>query len=51
MVLDEFKKAKDIFGIKKLVFNKIPIVADCGSTIIAEYGISNKFNSWGCIDH
>ena len=51
MVLDDFKEALDIFGIKDLVFDKITVVADCGSNIVTEDGISNKFNLLGCIDH
>jgi hypothetical protein len=33
------------------VFDKIIVVADCGSNIIAEDGISSEFNLLGCIDH
>ena len=51
IVLDEFKKALDIFNIKDLVFDKIIVVADCGSNIVAEDGISSEFNLLGCIDH
>ena len=51
MVLDEFKEALDIFGIKDLVFDKISVVADCGSNIVAKDGISSEFDLLGCIDH
>ena len=51
MVLDEFKEALDIFGIKYLVFDKITVVADGGSNIVAEDGISSEFDLLGCIDH
>ena len=51
MVLDEFKEALDIFGIKDLVFDRITVVADCGSNIVAEDGISSEFDLLGCIDH
>ena len=44
MVLNEFKKAIDIFGIKNLVVDKITVVADCRSNIVAEDDISNEFN-------
>ena len=51
MVLDEFKEALDIFSIKILVFDKIFVVADCGSNIVAKDGISSEFDLLGCIDH
>ena len=51
MVLEKFKEALDIFIIKNLVFDKIIVVADCGSNIVAEDGISNEFNLLRCIDH
>ena len=44
MVLDEFKEALDIFGIKDLIFDKIIVMADCGSNIVAEDGIPNEFD-------
>ena len=51
MVLDEFKEALDIFSIKILVFDKIFVVADCGSNIVAKDGISSEFDLLECIDH
>ena len=51
MILDEFKEALDIFGIKDLVFDKITVVAVCGSNIAAKDGISSEFDLLGCIDH
>ena len=51
MILDEFMEVLDIFGIKDLVFHKIIVVADCGSNIVAEDGISSEFNLLRCIDH
>lgn len=51
MVLDEFKEALDIFGIKDSVFDKINVVANCGSNIVAEDGISSELDLLWCIDH
>jgi hypothetical protein len=51
MILDEFKEALDIFGIKDLVFDKITVVADRGSNIVAEDDISSEFDLLKCIDH
>lgn len=51
MVLDEFKEALDIFGIKDLMFDKITVVADCGSNIVAKDDISSEFDLLVCIDH
>ena len=51
MVLDEFKEAMDIFGIKDLVFDKITIVVDRGTNIVTEDGISSKFDLLGCNYH
>ena len=51
MVLDEFKEALDIFGIKDLVFDKITLVVDCGLNIVAKDGISSEFDLLRCIDH
>ena len=33
------------------MFDKITVIADCGSNIVAEDGILSKFNLLGCIDH
>ena len=51
MILDKFKEALDIFGIKDSVFNKINVVANCGSNIVAEDDISSEFDLLWCIDH
>ena len=47
MVLDDFKEALVIFGIKDLVFDKIIVVVDCGSNIVAKDGISSEFDLLG----
>ncbi|OAE22026.1 hypothetical protein AXG93_3719s1050 [Marchantia polymorpha subsp. ruderalis] len=51
MVMNKFKEALDIFSIKDLMFDKITVVADCGSNIVTENGISSEFDLLGCIDH
>jgi hypothetical protein len=51
MILDDCKETLDIFGIKDLEFYKIIDVADCGSNIVAEHGISSEFDLLRCIDH
>ena len=51
MILDEFKEALDILGIKDLVFDKITVMVDCTSNIFAEDDISLEFDLLGCIDH
>ena len=51
MVLDEFKEALGIFNVKDLVFDKIIVVADCESNIVAEDDISSEFDLWGYIDY
>lgn len=51
IVLNEFKEAIYIFGIKDLVFNKTIVVVDCGSNIVTEDNISSESDLLRCIDH